>query len=73
MNASENEVEVKKQTQILIKHVLHIAFVLFAIVAFGQTSAAGTSSALFKTDGTLTELGQFYADFKPNLKIELKN
>ncbi len=41
--------------------------------SFGQTSAAGTSSALFKTDGTLTELGQFYADYKPNLKIELKN
>ncbi|UMB60278.1 glycoside hydrolase family protein [Lutibacter sp. A80] len=41
--------------------------------SFGKNSAAGTYSALFNLDGTLTELGQFYADYKPNLDIELKN
>lgn len=32
---------------------------------FGQQSAAGTSSALFDGEGNLTELGQYYAQFKP--------
>lgn len=33
---------------------------------FGEQSLAGCTSALFHDDGTLTELGQQYADFKPN-------
>lgn len=35
--------------------------------SFDKRSAAGTSSALFEHDGSLTELGAYYARFKPNL------
>ncbi len=36
MKSSENGVEAEKQTQILIKNVLYIAFLLIAAVSFGQ-------------------------------------
>lgn len=41
----------------------------YAWFPFGQTSAAGTSSALFDADGNLTTLGEFYANFEPNTLI----
>lgn len=41
----------------------------YAWFSFGQQSAAGTSSALFDLDGNLTTLGDFYANFKPNIYI----
>ncbi|MFO7852743.1 MAG: glycoside hydrolase family protein [Bacteroidota bacterium] len=41
----------------------------YAWFSFSQNSAAGTSSALFDTDGNLTELGTFYANFEPNIYI----
>ena len=41
----------------------------YAWFSFGQESAAGTSSALFDGDGNLTTLGEFYANFKPNIYI----
>jgi hypothetical protein len=37
--------------------------------SFGQDRPQGTSSALFDPDGNLTPLGEFYADFEPNIYI----
>jgi hypothetical protein len=41
----------------------------YAWFSFSQLDAAGTSSALFDTNGNLTELGNYYANFNPNLNI----
>ncbi|HEY5688697.1 MAG TPA: glycoside hydrolase family protein [Yeosuana sp.] len=41
--------------------------------AFSQTSAVGTSSALFDADRNLTPLGEYYASFKPNFNIGVTN
>jgi hypothetical protein len=41
----------------------------YAWFSFSQSSAAGTSSALFDEDGNLTELGTYYANFEPNIYI----
>ncbi len=37
--------------------------------SFAQADAVGTSSALFDTNGNLTELGKYYANFTPNDSI----
>ncbi|WP_242121684.1 MULTISPECIES: glycoside hydrolase family protein [Aestuariivivens] len=37
--------------------------------SFKESSSAGTSSALFDSNGELTPLGEYYADFKPNVFI----
>lgn len=41
----------------------------YAWFSFEQNSAPGTSSALFDKDGNLTTLGEYYANFKPNIYI----
>jgi len=41
----------------------------YAWFPFGQTSAPGTSSALWDADGNLTLPGEYYCNFKPNTII----
>ncbi|PWD98915.1 glycosyl hydrolase [Marinilabilia rubra] len=41
----------------------------YAWFSFNQDSPQGTSSALFDEDGNLTALGEFYANFEPNVYI----
>lgn len=41
----------------------------YAWFSFNQDSPVGTSSALFDLEGNLTTLGEFYANFEPNVYI----
>jgi hypothetical protein len=41
----------------------------YAWFSFNQDSPQGTSSALFDLDGNLTPLGEFYANYEPNIYI----